>query len=156
MAYYVRIFCASSEVPTLTSIASWVATKGVRLDIVPVRGGIDSRDWSEAEVSQAGRAVRFHVGVNRVDASSEIALKEIDEFREMVLATPESTSRQEVLDHLARTKLIVANRIPTGAFEGADYDALGYFCEFIVHAGGMVQADGEGFYRGKELILPLR
>jgi len=52
--------------------------------------------------------------------------------------------------------LIVANRIPTGAFEGADYDALGYFCEFIVHAGGMVQADGEGFYRGKELILPLR
>lgn len=102
-------------------------------------------------MSRAGSDVRFHVEVNRVDGSADIAKQEIAEFSETVRVAPESEAKQEVLDHLDRTKFIVANQVPTGAFVAKDYDALGYFCEFYIdHAGGMVQADREGFYRGKK------
>lgn len=108
-------------------------------------------------MSRAGRDVRFHVEVNRLDRSADIAKEEIAEFSEMVRVAPESPAKQEVLDHLSRTKFIVANQVPTSDFDAKDYDALGSFCEFFIdHSGGMVQADREGFYRGKTLILPVR
>jgi len=51
---------------------------------------------------------------------------------------------------------VVANQIPTSDFEDDGFDSVGEFMHFFVeHHGGMIQADGEGFYEGGQLVVPL-
>ena len=158
MAYYVRVFCTAREAPTISDVAAWLETKGVRLRIAPLAHGADSHEWSEFDLSEAGRDVAWHVEVNRVAGKPDSgAREEIEEFRELLSGLPASQAKRQVLDHLSRTIFIVANRIPTIQFSDRDYEVMGYFCEyFVAHSGGMVQADGEGFYQGKDLLLDLR
>ena len=158
MAYYVRVFCTARETPTISDVAAWLETKDVRIRIAPLTDGAVSHDWSEADVSEAGRDVAWHVDVNRVVGKPDsVAQEEIEEFRELLSRLPASQAKQQVLDHLSRTIFVVANRIPTTQFSDPDYEVMGYFCEYyVVHSGGMVQADREGFYQGKELLLALR
>lgn len=61
-----------------------------------------------------------------------------------------------MLRHLGQTRFTVACQLPTSDIDDDGYDAVGAFLEyFVTHSGGMIQADGEGFYRGNRLIVEL-
>lgn len=112
--------------------------------------------WREAVVSQAN-GVPFQVEVTGLDPSSvQLFNEEMDEFLEATKDLSDSPGKERVIEHLRKTRFVVSNKIPT-AFGTKDYDALGEFCEYIAaKCKGLIQADGEGFYEGKYLILPLK
>ena len=81
---------------------------------------------------------------------------EVQEFIEFVEDTDDSGARERVLKHLRSTKFVIACQLPTSDIEDDGYDAndtlLSYFEK---HCGGMIQADGEGFYDGNSLVVKL-
>jgi len=82
--------------------------------------------------------------------------EELDEFIELVEDAPDGPAGNRVLEHLEGTVFVVANQIPTSDFEDDGFDSVGEFMHFFVeHHGGMIQADGEGFYEGGQLVVPL-
>jgi hypothetical protein len=61
------------------------------------------------------------------------------------------------LEHLAATAFVIACQLPSSDIEDDGYNVNGHFLTFFVeHCGGMIQADGEGFYEGDKLILLLK
>lgn len=54
------------------------------------------------------------------------------------------------------TRFTVAAQLATSDIDDDGYNALGYMLRYFVeHNGGMIQADGEGFYDGDEVIVAL-
>ena len=60
-----------------------------------------------------------------------------------------------MLDHLQQSKAVVAAQL-LGDIDDDAYTAAGTFLAYFVeHCGGLIQADGEGFYEGDRLIVEL-
>jgi hypothetical protein len=79
---------------------------------------------------------------------------EIADFKELLGEIKNSPAKREVISHLNRTRFIVACRLPTTDIDDDGYDVNGDFLGYFVdHCEGMIQADGEGFYRGAEVLL---
>ena len=71
-----------------------------------------------------------------------------------------SPARHRIIQHLTRTRFIVAIRIPTSVLGTDHEEALWQASDalldyFVQHSGGLIQADGEGFYEADTLILKL-
>jgi hypothetical protein len=108
--------------------------------------------WDQVAIEYREGKAPFLAEVSSVEAPE--GAEELEEFVEVVKETPNSDGRQAVLDHLQRTRFIVANQIPVSDFEDDGFDAVGEFMQFFVERnGGMIQADGEGFYEGDRLLL---
>jgi hypothetical protein len=83
------------------------------------------------------------------------AREEVDAFLEMLEDLAESAAKRRVADHLQRTRDVVALRLP-GDIDDDGYEVAGsYFAYLVDRCEGLIQADGEGFYDGEELILKL-
>ena len=81
-------------------------------------------------------------------------LDEVTEFKELLEEIKNSPAKRQVISHLNRTRFIVACRLPTTDIDDDGYDVNGDFLGYFVdHCEGMIQADGEGFYRGAEVLL---
>ncbi len=94
--------------------------------------------------------------LNRVDGAESLAAQEIAEFVSVLEARKKSRKRDTVLDQLRKTRFVVACEIPTLGFEDAGFHALDVFLAyFVVNSGGMVQADGQGFYDMGKLIVEM-
>jgi hypothetical protein len=79
---------------------------------------------------------------------------EVAEFKELLEEIKNSPAKRQVISHLNRTRFIVARRLPTTDIDDDGYDVNGDFLGYFVdHCEGMIQADGEGFYRGAEVLL---
>jgi hypothetical protein len=62
-----------------------------------------------------------------------------------------------VIVHLNSTRFIVACQLPSTDIDDDGFDANGEFLNYFVErCGGMIQADGEGFYEGHEVVVPLK
>ena len=160
MAYYFRVFCTSGTVPPLPAVLAWVADRGVSLkiaqqDLPPETG---TADWGEMPVGllYADDKPPFLAEVNRKEGENSLAAQEIDEFISQLESLKKSRKRDSVIEHLRKTQFIVVCQIPTDGFDDAGFHALDVFLAyFVVHHGGMVQADGQGFYEMGKLIVEL-
>jgi hypothetical protein len=149
MAYYLRAFCTSSDVPPLSDVLAWVTARGVSLQSDPPNG------WGEttALTYEPGRAP-FLVEINRNDGPESLAAQEINEFLDSLQEMKKGRKRDRVIDHLQKTKFIVACQIPTTDIDDAGFHAVDVFLAyFLVHSDGMIQADGQGFYEMGKLIV---
>lgn len=156
MAYWMRVFCTSGSPPRLEDVFDWVSGRGPNLwiDHRVTDAELASDSWEQAAIGYRQGKTPFLTEVNH--SSDPDARQEIAEFAESVEDVPDTSQRRRVLDHLERTIFIVGNQIPTSDFEDDGYHAVGEFMRFFLeHNGGMIQADGEGFYEGEQLILPL-
>ncbi len=156
MAYLMRVFCTSGSPPALDDIFDWVSRRGTRLWIDDRVPNVDpaSVSWEQAAIGYRQGKTPFLAEVNHTSDSD--AKEEVEEFTELLADVPDTPHRRNVLSRLERTTFIVANQIPTVDFEDDGYDAAGEFMLFFVeHNGGIIQADGEGFYDGQELIVEL-
>ena len=90
-------------------------------------------------------------------AGDERFQDEIDEFVEMIEATEEE-GKEEVAGRLEQVTAVLAIQVSMEHRTLAQtLDLLDpLWAWLLVHRRGLVQADGEGFYQGTELILPLQ
>jgi hypothetical protein len=172
MGYYVRAFCSNSKIPNLADIQAWLRERGSNavLDetnhaVESARAGelkpsildLNAPNWEQIAIAYRAGKLPILVECNRDDGSGECLMREeVAEFVELV-KDYHSVATQLVLKHLAATKFIIACQLPTSDIEDDGYDANGEFLSFFVErCGGMIQADGEGFYDKNKVVVPLK
>lgn len=171
MGYYVRAFCTASRSPRLADVQEWLRKRGSRavLDsadhaVEASRGGtmpspvldLDTPDWEQIAITYKAGKLPILAQINRERDDRGVLREEIAEFSKLLSDAAPEAARMRVLAHLRATTFIVACQLPTSDIDDDGYRANGDFLEYFVqHCGGLMQADGEGFYEGVRVILPL-
>jgi hypothetical protein len=156
VGHYVRAFCTSEDLPPLGRVLEWAAAQGVPLELEhePGPGGLDSARWRWAELRYQHGKRPLSVDVSR-EADHGPPFEEVEEFVELLGEVGESAEKRRVLAHLRQSRAVVGVQLFSDVDDDG-YDAVGVFLGFFVaHCGGMVHADGEGFYDGDRLIVEL-
>ena len=173
MGYYVRAFCTNPKVPDLATIQTWLREHKSSAVIddpnhaVEVAKAGKSRppildlatsDWEQVAIVYRVGKLPILAECNRDDGTNECLMREeVGEFVELVEEADRSEVTERVLEHLAATAFVIACQLPSSDIEDDGYNVNGHFLTFFVeHCGGMIQADGEGFYEGDKLVLPLK
>jgi len=173
MSYYVRVFCTNAEIPDLANIQAWLRASNSAAVIDEPDHAIEAAEagelgtpildlatsgWEQVAIAYRAGKLPILAECHRDDGTEECLMrKEITEFRELIGELKDSTSRLHVLQHLAATRFMIACQLPASDMEEDGFDANSEFVlYFVEHCGGMVQADGEGFYSGSRMIVPLR
>ena len=158
MGYYVRAFCTSEHIPSIKELLEWAESQGCLL-FVPDGTDLEARDWDQLDIYYKKEKLPFLSEINRYQDDAECLMRtEIEEFKEFLSEVRSflNFGKTKVINHLNKAKYIVANQIPTSDFDDDGYNALGVYLQYFVkYCGGMVQADGEGFYEGNKLIVKL-
>jgi hypothetical protein len=159
MGYYVRAFCTASMSPPLGMVLNALAARGIVLaaDAVPPED-LRASDWEEVSLGFGPHKRPFVVTCDReTSAGQTLVREEVQQFIEFLQDAPPSPARKRVVDHLRATRFIVACRFPAAAaaddLEGGCAAGRAFLSYFVAHCGGLVQADGEGFYEGDQIIL---
>jgi hypothetical protein len=159
MGYYVRAFCTASMAPPLGVVLNALAARGIVLaaDAVPPED-LRASDWEEATLGFGPNQRRFVVTCDRETSPGHTVVREeVQQFIEFLQDGPPSPERKRVVDHLRATRFIIACRFPAAAAadddEGGCAAGRGFLSYFVAHCGGLVQADGEGFYEGDRIVL---
>lgn len=158
MGYYVRAFCTTGEPPPIRPILDFAKGRGFVVEGVSNATGLDDPAWERAAVLYKTGKSPILLEINREQAGENGSLfrEEIEEFLEFLEDTPNNGKRKRVERHLRDTRFIVAAQLATSDIDDDGYNALGYMLRYFVeHNGGMIQADGEGFYDGDEVIIAL-
>jgi hypothetical protein len=161
MGYYVRAFCTAAHPPTIRTVLDTLADWGVVLTPEADYASsevLDAPGWEQFEFLYKPGKNGIVVECNRHDGSGEcLAAGEIAEFAEMIGPPGRSKAKRKVLDHLHGTRFIIACQLSSSdidedGFEGNDA-FLTYFEDMC---GGMIQADGEGFYNDDKLLVAVK
>ncbi len=156
MPYRVRAFCTGSDVPALAQVFEYAKVQDVNLSPDETHGTTDvgSPDWSEVEIFYNSEKRPLVVECNRDDGDNDcLARVEPQEYLEEIGPPGLSRAKRRVIKHLKATKFIIASQL-LGDIEDDGYNANGVFLNYFVeHCGGMIHADGEGFYDGDNIIL---
>jgi hypothetical protein len=118
---------------------------------------LDTSDWHQVAVSYDPGKLPILAECNRDDGTgSSLAREGVEEFLELLEELPQSDAKKRVLRHLKATRFIVGCQLATSDIDDRGYNANDQFLAFFAErCGGMIQADGEGFYEGADLVLPL-
>jgi hypothetical protein len=160
MAYYVRAFCTAAQTPTINSVMQSLRQRGSDFVAqVDDPADLDSRAWHQFELIYKPENGPIVVECNRDEGDDWLAKAECQEFTEEVAELGDASARNKVIEHLRKTRFIVCCQLLSDCDEDG-YEANGQFLEYFVdHCGGMIQADGEGFYERMDLgkiLLPLK
>jgi hypothetical protein len=158
MPYRVRAFCTGSDVPTLAQVFEYTRAHDVDLSPDETHGPNDvkSSDWSEVEISYKPGKSPLVAECNRDDGTDDcLARVETLEYMEEIGSPGVSFTKRRVIKHLKTTSFIIAVQLLSD-IDDDGYDANGTFLNYFVeHCGGMIHADGEGFYDGDKVILEI-
>ena len=160
MGYFVRAFCIRGELPTLRSVLASAAARGTRLALDPTissPAALEGSDWTHVGIAYKDNKAPILLEVNRDTGEPDSSVREeIEEFPEFLEDAPRNRHRRRIAKHLKNTRFILAARLPTTDIDEAGYVALGHVLDYFVdHNGAIIQADGEGFYEGRKLVVEL-
>jgi hypothetical protein len=142
MGYLIRLL-TTSPLSSLVPVQAQLFQRGYR--VTPA--GTNQLDvWYDANFSP--------LTVELTDSNHATTRQEIMQFIEWVSRQSGEPAQGQVLDVLARTQAVLAIGVPD------DYDntndALNEIIDIVANAAeGLFQVDGEGFYDGNQLILPM-
>lgn len=157
MGYYLRAFCTAAEMPALREVLAYAEAAGYPLAMPADFGAVDleARDWAQAEFTCTADDSRFVAETDHDEGTSDCLLREeVAEFVERIEDLGWRRHKRVVLEHLRDTKCIVSAQLLTAESGHWDVEAANVFLDYFVqHCGGMMQADGEGFYREGRLLL---
>jgi hypothetical protein len=169
MTYYLEAFCTDTEVPSRGEILTWAEGRQPWLGFAPPGETpgpeqLQSRRWEASSVFY-GPDDDFIVDVYRAGEPSTVLGKDlfsslVNRFRRSVEQLRASPQRDNVLSHLGRSRFVVSVSVPLSHFGDDDraWGAVSLFLDYFVErCGGLVHAEGEGFYdRNGRLVLKLR
>ena len=156
MGYYTRVFCTSSKLPSFGELVEHV--KSLRHDYLleddQDAPGANDRAWAALSLTYKKGKLPILIELNRTDDDEGLAKEEIQEFLEEIGTPWLSLNKRKVINHLRDTNYIVACQLPISDIDDEGYVANSEFLQyFIDNYGGMLQADGEGFYSGGDIIV---
>lgn len=148
MPYFTRVFAISDEVPPLNTIrilaGQFAAT---------VTSSDDESDWETAELLYDEEEPPVEIE-RFLPASDGLFEEDINDFRSTVESL-EGEEAARVLTVLEECRQIIAFRVPDDA-EDTVWGPLNAAVDAVTSSvGGLSHADAEGFYEGRELILPM-
>ena len=154
MGYYLRAFCLSDELPPLCAAFEAAAEEGVELRLARDHDAVDveAADWGQAAIIYAGGRRPFLAEMHRAAEADGLVAEEVEEFSALLDGVPDTPEKARVLDQLTRTRAVVATQL-LGDPDPALTPAATFLAFFVNHCGGLVQADGVGFFEGDELIV---
>lgn len=162
MGYYVRAFCTEGAQPPMRPVLDYAADLGSALKLAPevmgetINSNADDATWEQVAIHYKDGKQPILLEVNRDGGDEDLMREEVDEFLEFLEDLPRNASHKRVEQHLRATTFIVAAQLATEDIDDDGYNALGNVLRyFVAHNGGMIQADGEGFYDGDKVILEL-
>jgi len=139
-----RAFCSTDRRPTLTDLKAAI-DKETEVELRDVRTTSDD-NWLSWSLKFPSDAV-LQVDVTSPDSDEELFSEELEEFREFVRDADAPDERREaVLKALDATVSIVAVELPPSDVEQGLRAANAVLATVRACCGGLVQADGEGFY----------
>jgi hypothetical protein len=156
MGYYLRAFCKKLPVPTVGELFATAERAGIHLALHErsEERDIFERNWEYFSVRYD--PTRRPIDVDVTKSHEDLFVGEIDDFRRAVLQIQSSPATHRVLDTIDRTKFIVAIQIFTDITDHGR-NAYGLLLQHLIDlCDAMVQADGEGFYEGGRLLLPVK
>ncbi len=158
MGNYIRAFCVCEEVPPVTKLVQWLATRDINLKVEngdPMK--MQSRGWEQASLIYKDGKLPIIARCTRTDAKGNgSASEELKQFLEQIGSPGKSRAKKRVVDHLKGTRFIISLRLPKGDMDDEGWDANGQILTYFVeHCGALIFADGEGFYEGPRLILEM-
>lgn len=151
MSYYLRAFCTSAELPSPSEVLAWVGSQGIQVEVEDLPD-----DWNcdDIPITYKPDKQPFLLELNVRSGQDSLCEEEIEEFIELLDDVEDSKKRKRVLEHLQATEFVAACQLLTSDLDDDGYDAAGTVMHYFVeHCGGMVQADGEGFYDGENLLI---
>lgn len=161
MSYYIRAFCTHGGLPPLRSILETVAERGTQPTFDPaISGPTDLEDsrWTEVAIEYKPNKSPISFEVSYPGEPGDYLFgEEIAEFLQELEDAPRNRHRRFVEKHLKNTRFIVAARLPTSDIDDDGLAVLEFVLNFLVdYSGAIIQADGEGFYKGRKLIVELQ
>jgi hypothetical protein len=161
MGYYVRAFCTAPEPPTVRTVLDALASWGVVLTPESAYSGpdiLDAADWERFEFLYKAGKQSIVAECNRHDGTPDcLAAREVEEFIEMIGPVGRSKAKRRVVDHLKATRFVIACQLPSSDIDDDGFAANDEFLTYFEDmCGGMVQADGEGFYSDDKLLVAVK
>jgi hypothetical protein len=112
---------------------------------------LNSPTWRQFEVTYKKEKGPIVVECNRDEGIDSLARAECEEFIDEVRELEESPARTRVIEHLRKARFVVCCQLLSDIDE-AGFEANGQLLDYFVDTcGGMIQADGEGFYDRMDL-----
>lgn len=161
MGYYMRAFCTEPTVPSLADVVDWTKAKGcpVQIDPEAAAEGPEATDWLIQQVPILYKQGKnpFLVEISRKGTEGTLFEDEIAEFIEAVGETRWSPAKNKVIKHLRSVQYTFVCQLLTSDLDDDGLDAAGWFTAYFIDTdcGGMIQADGEGFYINRKLVVKL-
>lgn len=146
MSYYIRVLSPEKKPVTAEAIRKGLTELGREDVTLVVDETEDETDWTAiVAYTKEGEPIGLLTRDARADADS-LAKDELDDFAdELVEALPKSGAAW-VRQYLKRVETIYAVQLMAKAFEDDGAGVPGLMLEAIrAEAGGIIQADGEGF-----------
>jgi hypothetical protein len=161
MTYYLSAFCTDSEIPSLGQVQAWATGRTPPITVDPDEPP-DCRRWGPVNVYYGPDDRAFSVDIYGPGDPPEydwldVLPGTIKEFRSALEAQSPTPGRDRVLAHLGRTRFLVSISVPLSQFaqDEVAWAATDLLLQYFVERrGGMVHAEGEGFYDhdGKLLV----
>ncbi len=157
MGCYVRAFCAAKQTPTINTVLQSLRQAGYNFTPhVDDPSELDSPLWQKFELQYNEAKNPIVVECNRDDVKECLARAEIKDFVETIALLENAPAKGTVIDRLNKTRFIICCQLLSDIDEDG-FEANGLFLHYFVErCDGMIQADGEGFYEGTDLLLPLK
>jgi hypothetical protein len=156
MGYYLRAFCTSEDLPPLGRVVEWAAAQGVPLALEhePDPGALGPAGWRWAEIRYKHSKRPLVVDVSRA-AGNGLPL---EEPRSSSSSSPRSRSQRRragCLPSCGKAAPWSARSCSATSTTTATTPSGSSWTAFVERCGGMIHADGEGFYDGDRLIVEL-
>jgi len=156
MPYWMRVFCRKPDAPTPGEVLEALSTSKLPAQLHP-DADIDPEhpDWQQLALALDGDDSTLLVDRNCLRRES-LAKEEVAAFLQRLGRVPRSKARDAIIGHLRDTKQVFCLQVPTDSIDPTGWAVAHAVMRFLVAScDGIVHADGEGFYRGNDLVLEL-
>nr|WP_166176952.1 hypothetical protein [Altererythrobacter segetis] len=140
MPYFIRVLSPEARPVPARELASAVEHLNCHLT-----GDVSSPEWAELEVTDKSGRTLFAIERSEVREGS-LARDELLEFEEEVSESEPVSAANWLCSYLPTVRTIYAFQILDAIYSGNGWEVLGAVRNTIwAEAGGVIQADGEGF-----------
>jgi len=156
MPHTLRVFCRKATAPTAGEVLRALTTAKLPAQLAPdTDGDLSNPAWEQIALELPSNGGPLIVDRD-VKGRGPLLEDEVRAFLASLERMPRSKARDAVIKHLRGTEQAFGLQVPTSSIDSTGWAiAHAVMRFFVARCGGLVHADGEGFYRGNDLVLEL-
>jgi len=157
MSYYIRVLSHKKENVLLRDICDHLVHKKINffIDSNLKSTQLDNKNWKQFIITHNKEKKPLVLNRDVINAQKNNLVKEeIKEFLEEIENLLLTKEKKEIEKRLKQTNQIFSFQIPISDIDNNDWNLVDSIIDFLVEkTEGFVQADKEGFYINKKLVL---